>query len=74
MKTVQVTNFGENNDVIEVVEINNKPQPEAGQVQIEVHGASINPFDIKVLRGKIGSMQFPYTPGGDFSGIVTIDL
>ncbi len=69
MKTVQVKSFG-SNDVIEVAEIN-KPEPQADQVQVEIHAASINPFDIKTLRGQTIPMDFPYTPGSDFSGIVS---
>jgi NADPH:quinone reductase-like Zn-dependent oxidoreductase len=70
MKAAQVTQFGDN-DVIQVSDTLPVPQPQADQVQVQVYAASINPFDIKTIRGKTMQMQFPYTPGGDFAGIVS---
>lgn len=60
----------------EVIEINdNAPKPSAGkgQVLVEVHGASLNPFDVTLRSGYLKEripLKFPVTIGGDFSGIV----
>lgn len=70
MKAAQVTQFGDN-DVISMSDTLSLPQPEADQVQVQVYAASINPFDIKTIRGKTMEMEFPYTPGGDFAGVVS---
>ena len=73
MKAVQIKGYGGT----EVVEINSnapEPSPAEGQVLVEVHAASINPFDYKIRSGMLKDnipLQFPYIPGGDFSGIVT---
>lgn len=70
MKAVQINTYGDNN----VLEINyNAPKPKAAknQILVEVHDASINPFDKFMREGYIKDLQFPITIGGDFSGIVT---
>ena len=49
------------------------PQPAAGQVLVRVHAASVNPFDFKLASGafaKFVPMTLPYTPGGDFAGVI----
>lgn len=60
----------------EIIEINDVGQPvvNKGQVLVEVYAASINPFDLKLREGymqKMISLNFPFTIGGDFSGVVT---
>jgi NADPH:quinone reductase-like Zn-dependent oxidoreductase len=46
------------------------PQPAAGEVLIEVTGAGVGPWDVKVRTGGFpGSL--PYVPGGELSGIVS---
>jgi NADPH:quinone reductase-like Zn-dependent oxidoreductase len=48
-------------------------QPDAGQVLVAVHAASVNPVDYKIRSGKypaVKSDRLPYTPGRDVSGIV----
>ena len=49
------------------------PQPSAGQVLIRVQAASINPIDYKLASGAFRQsmpLNFPWIPGGDFSGVV----
>lgn len=73
MKAVQIKTYGG----IDVLEINDnapEPTPEKDQVLVEVHAASINPFDWKVREGyakKYIKLEFPTTIGGDFAGVVT---
>lgn len=75
MKAVQINSYGS----VDVLEVNdNVPSPVAGegQVLVEVHAASINPFDWKVREGYAKDyikLEFPATLGGDFSGTV-VDL
>jgi NADPH:quinone reductase-like Zn-dependent oxidoreductase len=48
-------------------------QPDAGQVLVAVHAASVNPVDFKIRSGKYPAVKedrLPYTPGRDVSGIV----
>ncbi len=44
------------------------PAPGRGEVLVKVHYASVNPVDWKLQ--KAGRLDFPATPGGDFSGEV----
>lgn len=49
------------------------PRAASGQVLVRVHAASVNPIDHKLASGvmrKIMPLEFPWIPGGDFSGIV----
>lgn len=49
------------------------PAPEAGEVQVRVHAAALNPLDIKLWRGWLKEwfpLSFPYTVGSDFSGTI----
>lgn len=72
MKAVQFKNYG-HADVLEVVEIST-PTIAADQVLVEVHSASLNPFDTVVREGFMQEMiplQLPVTIGGDIAGIVT---
>lgn len=72
MKAVQINKYGGP----EVLEINPnvaEPAIKPGQVLIEVHASSINPFDGIVLAGfmeKMMPLKFPATLGGDFSGVI----
>lgn len=72
MKAAQYNKYGGP----EVIEINldaQKPIPAKDQVLVEVHAASLNPFDYKLRLGYMKEMiplQFPFTIGGDFSGVV----
>ena len=72
MKAVQINKYG-GSAVLEVVDIPT-PTPGKGQVLVEVHAASINPFDSNLRAGYMKDMiplELPKTWGGDFAGIVT---
>lgn len=72
MKALQYKNYG-GSAVLEINEVE-KPIVGKGQVLIEVHAASINPFDYKLRLGYMKDgmpLQFPFTIGGDLSGVVT---
>jgi NADPH:quinone reductase-like Zn-dependent oxidoreductase len=50
-----------------------KPQPAAGEVQVEVHFSSLNPVDFKMMKGDLKFLtgfKFPIVFGFDFSGRV----
>lgn len=71
MKAVQIRSYGH----IDVLELNDveKPSPGKGQVLIEVHASSINPFDHKVREGlaqRMFTLHFPATLGFDVAGVV----
>lgn len=72
MKAAQIHEYGD----ASVVQVGNveKPVPKQGQVVVEVHAASLNPFDTKLRSGvmqQIIPLHFPATLGGDIAGIVT---
>jgi NADPH2:quinone reductase len=46
------------------------PQVQAGQVQIRVRAAGINPADLVRLSGRLQSLSLPYIPGTDVCGEV----
>lgn len=72
MKAAQINQYGDPS-VIHIVDIP-KPTAGEGQVLVEVHAASLNPFDTKIRSGALKDMiplQFPITLGGDIAGIVT---
>lgn len=71
MKAAQIKEYGDAS-VIEVADIA-KPGIQEGYVLIEVHAASLNPFDTIVRAGYLKDiipLQFPFTPGGDVAGVV----
>lgn len=73
MKAVQINAYG-GNEVLEVNENAPKPSVSQDQILIEVHAASINPFDSFMLRGGLKGkvpLSLPITLGGDFAGVVT---
>jgi len=50
------------------------PEPKAGQVQVKVAYAGVNPIDWKLFSGGLDGIcpcQFPYTPGFDISGTIS---
>lgn len=72
MKAAQITEYGD----ASVVKINDADTPIAkpGQLVVEVHAASINPFDTIVREGYLQQnvpLQLPATLGGDVAGVVT---
>ena len=71
MKAVQINSYG-GSEVFKVVDVA-IPSPGKDQITVGVRAVSINPFDVKLISGKYKDMiplQFPVTPGGDFSGVV----
>jgi alcohol dehydrogenase len=72
MKSVQITRFGNANEVIEIRQTST-PNLSAGKVLVEVKAAGVNPIDWKITEGYMQQMihlQFPSTLGLDFSGVV----
>jgi alcohol dehydrogenase len=70
MRAAQITGFG-GKEVITVTEDAPKPTIGEGQVLVEVHAASVNPFDWMVMSGVAGAkFDFPATLGGDLAGVV----
>jgi NADPH2:quinone reductase len=45
------------------------PEPGPGEVLVEVHAAGVNPFDVFIAGGGLGS-PLPMIPGHDFAGVV----
>lgn len=70
MKAAFITTYG-HSDVVEVGDIA-KPTVGRGQVLVEVHAASLNPFDTMVREGKVENphLVFPFVLGGDIAGLV----
>ena len=72
MKALQITGYGDvkNNLVFYEVE---KPTIKDNQVLIEIHSASVNPIDYKIIEGllkRIRKLTFPCPIGFDVAGIV----
>lgn len=58
----------------EVLEFGDYPDPvvKPGEVLVDVHAASVNGADWRVVAGSYGPVAFfPYAPGRDFSGVVS---
>ncbi|SMG12044.1 hypothetical protein SAMN05661096_00463 [Marivirga sericea] len=72
MKALQITGYGEIAKNVEIREVEN-PRIEDDQVLIEVHAASINPVDYKIIEGAMRNIQklsFPAAIGFDVAGTV----
>ncbi|MFC7059446.1 quinone oxidoreductase family protein [Halovenus salina] len=69
MHAVRVKEYG-SRDVLDVEEVA-QPEPDAGEVRIEVTAAGINFADIMQRRGHYqGGPSPPYTPGLEVAGVV----
>jgi alcohol dehydrogenase len=71
MQAAQISEYGDPS-VIQIVEID-KPDPLEDQVLVEVHTASLNPFDSAVRAGYLQQsipLHLPFTLGGDIAGTV----
>jgi alcohol dehydrogenase len=70
MKAVKIHEYGG----VEALKYEDSPMPslEEGEVMIEVHAASLNPIDTKLINGATPQqiIQFPITPGYDVAGII----
>jgi NADPH2:quinone reductase len=71
MTAIRVFEKAENGDslVLTVVETP-RPKAEAHQCVIEVHGAGVNPSDVKATLGAMPHAVWPRTPGRDYAGVV----
>jgi len=73
MNAAQYRVYGDTS-VTEVVDDAPIPEPAAGQVQVQVYAAGINPIDAAIRSGYLKDkipLPLPITLGGDFSGIVS---
>lgn len=73
MKALKILGYGKN--ISDKLKIMDAPQPLVGEsdVLIEVHAASINPIDYKIIYGETKAIQkinFPAPIGFDVSGVV----
>mgnify|MGYP000916017941 CR=1 FL=1 len=71
MKAARIHEYGDASVV--TVEETDKPIARDGQVVVEVHAASLNPFDSMVRQGYMQQMiplELPVTIGGDIAGVV----
>lgn len=72
MKAAQIKEYG-GPEKVQILDIE-KPIPGEGQVLVEVHAASLNPFDTMIRIGAYKEMiplELPKTLGGDFAGTIT---
>jgi NADPH2:quinone reductase len=67
-RTVITRKFGDIED-LEVVDLP-VAEPLPGQVRVRVMAASVNPADLKQLRGMFGGSTFPLRLGSEVSGVV----
>lgn len=72
MKAAQINAYGD----ASVITLQDIPTPKVtdDHVVVEVHAASINPFDSKLRSGAMKDLiplNFPFTLGGDIAGVVT---
>jgi alcohol dehydrogenase len=73
MKAAQYSEYG-GPEIIQVTENAPKPSIGEGQVVVEVHAASLNPYDTYVRQGNMNDkipLTFPVTIGGDIAGVIT---
>lgn len=71
MQAIRVHDYGDVNQL--QLEQIPRPEPQAGEVLIQVHAAGVNPIDWKVrqgLRKHMMQMHFPYIPGMEIAGVV----
>jgi NADPH:quinone reductase-like Zn-dependent oxidoreductase len=71
MRTIHYTEYGEPSDVLSMIEVP-VPTYRSWEVLVEVHAASINPVDYKLIQGAFFLIDFILThrPGFDVSGKV----
>lgn len=68
MRAVRIKKFG-GPDAVSIEDVP-RPEPKAGEALIRVHATSINPLDWKLREGMMKDLPLPFTPGGDFSGVI----
>jgi NADPH:quinone reductase-like Zn-dependent oxidoreductase len=70
MSRLRVYRKAETIDALELVLEEYQPVPGADEVVVEVHGAGVNPSDVKATLGAMPQAVWPRTPGRDWAGIV----
>ncbi|TCB47641.1 NADP-dependent oxidoreductase [Acinetobacter sp. ANC 4779] len=71
MKAAYINHYGKIHDI----QLDEQPQPSMTEntVLVQVHAASINPLDLRVLEGEFKAIipvKFPFILGNDFAGVV----
>src|SRR3954454_20752938 len=70
MRTLQLSSFGEPNDVVELADIVSR-EPGPGQLAVAIEAATINPSDLMLIRGVYGVRpQLPAALGAEGVGSV----
>jgi NADPH:quinone reductase-like Zn-dependent oxidoreductase len=72
MRAFLLDGYGAIADHVKLAEVAD-PAPGPGDVLIEIHAASLNPIDFKIVRGdlkRVSKYQLPRTFGFDASGVV----
>lgn len=72
MKAVYIEKYGSLN----IVQQGEQPQPQLrfDEVMVQVHAASVNPLDLRTLKGEFKAVlpvSFPFILGNDLAGIIT---
>ena len=73
MRAYLLTGYGAVSDNVRLAEISD-PRAGAGEVVIDIHAASLNPIDFKLVHGalkRISKYKLPRPIGFDASGVVT---
>jgi NADPH:quinone reductase-like Zn-dependent oxidoreductase len=71
MKAIQIKQYG-GEEQLEMVEVP-KPRAGVGEVVVQIVATSFNPIEPNRISGNMRQtfpLQFPFTPGGDFSGVI----
>jgi len=71
MKAIQLKQYGGPEQLV-LTEVP-KPQAKPGQVVVRIFATSFNPVDPKRTSGdmrQVFPIEFPFIPGGDFSGVI----
>lgn len=71
MRAIQVHSYGDADQL--KLELIPRPEPQEGEVLVQVYAAGVNPIDWKLrqgLRKDMIQMQFPYIPGMEIAGVV----
>lgn len=71
MKAIQLDEYG-GPEILQLRDVID-PVAAAGEIVVDIHAASVNPVDWKIgsgVRQDKLSLDFPYIPGIDFSGVV----
>jgi NADPH:quinone reductase-like Zn-dependent oxidoreductase len=71
MRAIQISSFGNPTDVLELIDIPEHPQPDAGQALIGVEFAPVNHNDLLLIRGTFHwTPSLPYLVGNEGVGRV----